>query len=213
VSPEAVIQWLRVDGLPSPKALCQDNISFITNAINQCYTSHSCSAQYSTDFVPTRLLDLRATPYDTPMLVITSTCPDTITKYAALSYCWGPDEDSKLQLKTSASTLRDRMKGIPVASMSPVMRDSVEVCRALSIRHLWIDSVCIIQGDTVDWDRESQVMGKIFMNSHVTICAVASASCMEGFLHRQPQRFPIQFRGHSGLPVMVLATSQRTLWN
>ncbi|KAK4448459.1 heterokaryon incompatibility protein-domain-containing protein [Podospora aff. communis PSN243] len=194
---EQLAQWLRTDGLPKPTVLCQDNIDFMQNAINLCCTSHGCSMQHESAFLPTRLLDVGVTPQDTPALVITATCRETITKYATLSYCWGPEEDAKLQLQTTVSTLEDRLIGIPVNTMSPVMRDAVDVCRALSIRHLWIDSICIIQdqdGDAVDWDHESQLMGKIFLNSHVTICAVSSASCQQGFLNRVLRRLPIPYK-------------------
>ncbi len=95
--------------------------------------------------IPTRLLDLGELPSDIPVLVETATSPVEISQYAALSYCWGPQPEADLQLRTDESTLQDRLRGIPANIMSPVMRDAVNVCRLLSVRHLWIDSLCIIQ--------------------------------------------------------------------
>lgn len=75
------------------------------------------------------------------------------------------------------------------------MKDAVTVCRSLSIGYLWIDSLCIIQdqkshsasSDTdggTDWQNESQMMGDIFSNAYVTICAANSSSCHQSFLER-----------------------------
>jgi len=66
--------------------------------------------------------------------------------------------------------------------MPPVMRDAIEACRALSIPYLWIDALCIIQDDSDDWNRESEVMGLIFQGAFITFCAIASTSCRQGFL-------------------------------
>jgi hypothetical protein len=57
---------------------------------------------------------------------------------------------------------------------------------------LWIDSLCIIQDDSDDWNEQSMVMGKIYNESTITIMAATSLTipnhepAPEGFLHRQP---------------------------
>jgi hypothetical protein len=80
--------------------------------------------------------------------------------------------------------------------MSAVMRDAVAVCRALSVRYLWIDALCIIQdaADSSDWERESEHVGKVFQNAYFTICAVASASCHQSFLDRRHDTFDFEFQ-------------------
>ncbi|KAL1852407.1 hypothetical protein VTK73DRAFT_9229 [Phialemonium thermophilum] len=179
-------EWLRLAELPGSTVIPEDSTRFMREAIGDC-CAHDPFCGLDSGFVPTRLLDLGDHPTDTPALVITKQHQQSIPRYAALSYCWGPAGDAAMQLKTDETTLPDRLRGIPLDSMSPVMRDAVEVCRALSVRYLWIDSLCIIQGrdgQTEDWDRESQLMGEIFMNSYVTICAVASDSCQQSFLRQ-----------------------------
>jgi hypothetical protein len=55
--------------------------------------------------------------------------------------------------------------------MAAVLVDAVELCRRLSIRYLWVDAVCIIQGSKEDWQREAALMGQVYANAFVTICS------------------------------------------
>lgn len=131
-------------------------------------------------YVPKRLVDLGSGPEPHPVLAT----PQLPLKapYATLSYCWGPESDAFKQLKTTPDNLAARSHHIDLEAMSPVMRDAAAVCRALDIRYLWIDALCIIQGDKADWDEQSAQMANIFGSAYLTICTLASSSCMEGFL-------------------------------
>jgi hypothetical protein len=62
----------------------------------------------------------------------------------------------------------------------------VEVTRALGIQFLWIDSLCIIQDDPEDWERESKRMEKVFASAYCTIAATSAKNSSEGFLRRKP---------------------------
>lgn len=57
-----------------------------------------------------------------------------------------------------------------------------KVCSRLAIRFLWVDVLCILQGDSRDWGEESQRLGKTFSGAHITICAASASSCQERFL-------------------------------
>ena len=41
----------------------------------------------------------------------------------------------------------------------------------LGCANLWIDALCIIQDDRLDWARESVKMGSVYENAHLTIAA------------------------------------------
>ena len=58
------------------------------------------------------------------------------------------------------------------------------VCRALHVRFLWIDALCIIQKDKdeQDWYTESGKMRHIYSNAKFVIAADDSTNCQEGFL-------------------------------
>lgn len=63
-------------------------------------------------------------------------------KYAALSYCWGNEE----QPKSTPENLKEWTKCISLKEISAVTKDAIQLYIALSIRYLWIDALCILQG-------------------------------------------------------------------
>ncbi|KAF3769152.1 HET-domain-containing protein, partial [Cryphonectria parasitica EP155] len=50
--------------------------------------------------------------------------------------------------------------------MTRVLKEAIQATRALNIAYLWIDALCIIQGDAEDWERESKMMGKIYSEAY-----------------------------------------------
>lgn len=136
-------------------------------------------------YLPKRLLDVGLDTHSEPKLIDTEQSGVDLErlKYGTLSYCWGPIEDSKRQLKLTSETKSAFCSSIPLHLMTPVLRDAIRVCRVLGLRYLWIDSLCIQQdGDGTDWEEQSEEMSHIFGHSWLTICAPASKSCLEGFL-------------------------------
>lgn len=105
-------------------------------------------------------------------------------RYAALSYCWGPKDEADKQLKTTRSTIQDRMARIEFGHLPPTVADAVQVCRKLGIRYLWVDALCIVQDDGDDWAREAFEMANVYANSFLTLCILQGASCTSGFLNR-----------------------------
>jgi len=64
----------------------------------------------------------------------------------------------------------------------------VRVTRGLGLQYLWIDSLCIIQDDSHDWDTESKLMERVFSSAYVTISASCSSGTDDGFLKdRRPK--------------------------
>ena len=82
-------------------------------------------------------------------------------RYAALSYCWGTAEEAQEQLKTTKASLADHRRGISLETMSTVLLDAVTACRAMNIRYLWCDAICILQDDVRDWEEQSVQMGDV----------------------------------------------------
>jgi hypothetical protein len=50
------------------------------------------------------------------------------------------------------------------------------------MQHVWIDSLCIVQDDGDDWQREAAKMGVIYESAYVTISATDAAASAHGFL-------------------------------
>jgi hypothetical protein len=97
-------------------------------------------------------------------------------KYAALSHCWGPQQTCI----TTKANLDSRKRGIPWAELPPTFQDSITFCLALGISYIWIDALCILQDDQVDWQIESSRMADIYQKSHITLAATSSDSGSSG---------------------------------
>lgn len=54
-------------------------------------------------------------------------------------------------------------------NLPPVFQEAVDFTRALGVRYLWIDSLCILQDDREEWAVEAQRMAGIFENSFLTL--------------------------------------------
>ncbi|MDB5271548.1 MAG: hypothetical protein JWP58_4588, partial [Hymenobacter sp.] len=83
---------------------------------------------------------------------------------------------------TTRRNIRAHKNGISTSKLPLTFQHAVEIARHLRIRYLWIDSLCIIQKDSDDWERESGRMADIYRNSYITIAATSSSGPHEGFL-------------------------------
>lgn len=101
--------------------------------------------------------------------------------YLALSYCWGSNQG----LVTTLENLEQMKQSIPFERLAKTCQDAVTITRRLNFKYLWIDSICIIQDDRGDWERESAAMGHIYVNAYLCIAATASRDSGSGiFKHR-----------------------------
>jgi hypothetical protein len=146
-----------------------------------------CSLIDDADFderarLPTRVLDVRG-HVDTDILLVEGN--GAHGRYCALSYCWGAPE--AYHLRTLHSNLSGHMTSISITSLPQTFRDAVALVRALDIDYLWIDSLCIIQDDEQDWDREAAKMGSLYRNAFLVIAAAGSEDPTGGlFITQSP---------------------------
>lgn len=176
-------------GFTGETALCPSNIRFIQEQFNRLERPVTGER-----FTPKRLLDLGMNESEEPRLVLTEQHETSFehVEYAALSYCWGQAEEAKRQLTLTKDNYEEFRKAIPFEKMTAVLIDAVTVCRVLKIRYLWIDALCIMQGpkEHSDWEQQSYEMNRIFGTSLLTICAIASPSCTQSFLHHVDRDSP-----------------------
>ncbi|OTA93785.1 hypothetical protein M434DRAFT_395319 [Hypoxylon sp. CO27-5] len=197
-TPGPCASWLRLSSYEPGYILGPTTVSWIQEKLKSSDTQSTTDELSDNAFLPTRLVRVDCQPI---RLIETSNGRSRITKtqsfkYAALSYCWGSPEQAKSQLKTERASLPTRLSSIEAHEMTRVLQDAIQTCRALSIPYLWIDALCIIQDDLKDWERESELLGDTFYNAHVTICAMSSESCNEGFLDRQLAQVEIPFQSN-----------------
>jgi hypothetical protein len=55
--------------------------------------------------------------------------------------------------------------GFTSESTTQLFQDAISVTRALGIRYLWIDALCILQDSVKDWEQESANMAAVYTNS------------------------------------------------
>ena len=84
--------------------------------------------------------------------------------------------------KTTLATLKSHKDGIQFSRLSQTFRDAIAITTRLKISYLWIDSLCIVQGDKDDWERESSRMCDVYENSYLTIAASISTGSDCSFL-------------------------------
>jgi hypothetical protein len=125
--------------------------------------------------LPTRVLDIQ----DFEAIVLLETTGQH-GQYIALSHCWGSSQN----FITTRSTISAMKRGFKLDEAPATFRDAILVTRALRQRYLWIDSLCIIQGDASDWAQESSKMANVYSNSYFTIAALNAYDDTKGFLRR-----------------------------
>lgn len=103
--------------------------------------------------------------------------------YAALSYSWGKDRSKRF--KTRDESYDERLNGFREDDLPQTILDAVILTRKLGLKHLWVDAICIIQGNKEDWATESAIMNEVYANSTITIAAAATKEAVEGFLKKR----------------------------
>lgn len=81
--------------------------------------------------------------------------------------------------------------------------EAIAVARTIGIWYIWIDSLCIVQDEAADWEREGQLMHQVYRNSYCNIAAVDSSD-RDGGLFRdrgevvKAQTIPVRFTAPVG---------------
>lgn len=108
-----------------------------------------------------------------------------LVRYTALSYCWGsPDDDQVQRGRTTDGNFASRHnQPFPVAELPATIRDAITMTRGCGLEYIWVDSVCIIQGNVDDWFTEANRMHEVYANAYFTICAASVDSASAGLFH------------------------------
>jgi len=163
----------------SPYGLSKNCIQFIKGWLEACTTSQGQGKHPRC--TPPELSDLPSRVIDVELLRLHCKEPDEKARYVALSHCWG----CQCPIQTTTENLDEHVLGLP--ALPPTFADAVAVTKALGIRYLWIDSLCIVQNSKEDWHAEVARMAEVYENAFFTISADAAADANEGFL-RYPSR-------------------------
>lgn len=97
--------------------------------------------------------------------------------YIALSHCWGV---GNLPMKTTKGNFQSHLHSLDFNYMPKTFKDAIIITRKLMIQYLWIDSLCIIQDDTHDWEREAMSMSLVYSGAYLTIAAASATDSRGG---------------------------------
>ncbi|KUJ19651.1 HET-domain-containing protein, partial [Mollisia scopiformis] len=112
--------------------------------------------------------------------------------YAVLTHCWGPSMPEAGVTKTD--TLSLHLNRINVAELPMSLRHALIIVKELGIPYIWIDSLCILQDSTEDWEVESAQMGHIYSHAWCTIAASSATDFQGGIKYIQGHRVQVSIR-------------------
>jgi hypothetical protein len=158
----------------------QQRVPVIDEWVNECLAKHPSCLPPKIDFLPTRLLDVGEGLGSKLRLVESVDIPKkpgNFPKFMALSHCWGK---SRPFLVLSSSSIEILSDGIELDQLPRTFKDAARVVQMLGRRYLWIDSLCIKQDSSVDWEKEAAQMDSIYRNAHLTLAAASSTDSNGG---------------------------------
>jgi hypothetical protein len=164
-----------------------------------CADGHrDCASERPDVPLPTRCIDVR----DEKIIRVVEPGGSS-GKYMCLSHQWGKEG---MPLKLTKDTRDELYSGINAADLPATFRDAVGITKRLGCDYLWIDSLCIVQDDMDDWDKEAANMASIYSRSVLMIAAAAATGPRDGLFRSPVAQFtdisPLQM-AQSGLPFSV----------
>lgn len=131
---------------------------------------------------PSRLLELAPSSFR----ILRTAVDRPQGPYVTLSYCWGPNPAF---LRLTAWNEKELEAGVSTSRLPLAFQEAISVIQGLSLRYVWIDSLCIIQrgpGSADEWETESARMHKIYADSVLTLALACVASPEESILNQYP---------------------------
>ncbi|KAF8854065.1 HET-domain-containing protein [Acephala macrosclerotiorum] len=167
--------------------------------INKCEHEHEECPGSDLAELPTRLIEI--SPPGAPEYARITSTKGRKGIYAALSYCWGGPRE----LASTTANFEAYHEMLPYPKLPQTVLDAFQIARDLGLRYIWIRSLCIIQEDQADVDKEMAQMLQVYQNALVTMCVAGAETCQEGFL--QKKKHP---DGPSYVPIRI--DQERFAW-
>jgi hypothetical protein len=188
-----------------PAAGSPTHFEIIRQWLRDCDTHPQCrESSQQENCLPTRLIDVGV---DGDYAVrLWEPGPTDAAEYIALSHPWGTGH----HFVTLPSNLEQHKAGIALAALPATFRDAVRTTRAIGKRHLWIDSICIVQGPDGDFQSEAEKMETVFSTAYCVLAASRARNQCDGFLgpRRQGDYVAVQVE-ETGPPLYVCENIDR----
>ena len=162
--------------------------------MQECENNHTACALAHESLLPMRVLDVVALE-NTGKLKLAESTDRQHRSYVALSYVWGKEPFLRL-LSENRETLMD---GILLKDLPKTIKDAVQVTRALNVRYLWVESLCILQDSDTDKALRLPHMNAYYRQATAVISASGATDVCSGFLGFQSTEDDIYSRVKSRL--------------
>ncbi|KAH8203765.1 hypothetical protein TruAng_002058 [Truncatella angustata] len=174
----------------------QSSWSFVLTELRKCEINHKACIQYGRPWCPTRLLRLSMTDEGKLLMRLVSTDSSLdAPRYTTLSHMWGKN----VTLQLTSKNLEELKRDIPAHIMPKKYLDAAVATWKLGVRHLWIDSLCIMQDSSADWEHESAAMDRTYRHGYCNIAACSAQLNTDGlFYSREPLLFQAGLTEYNG---------------
>jgi hypothetical protein len=138
--------------------------------IESCLKDHTYCRNFQRNSIKQAEMPTRVLEVSTTTIKLRCGVEKNDFEYLVLSHMWGENHAQQLQLLEA--NLSDFQTEIPMQELasSTTFVEAIRVTRTLGYRFLWIDSLCIIQDSTSDWEYEAARMAIVYGNA---VCNIA----------------------------------------
>lgn len=98
-----------------------------------------------------------------------------------MTLIWASNRGKNQLVKLLRKNIDQFHSFIDLDTLHKSSQDAVHMTRALGIEYLWIDSLCIIQDDKADTQREINRMHAIYSGAALNLVADSATDCDGGF--------------------------------
>jgi hypothetical protein len=155
--------------------------------LRTCSTNHEvCNSNHNLAYSavrPARVLDASTTTVRLVSKVSWTT--EGNPAYMTVSHKWKSRGMPKL-LKCNIGEMHQALK---LQTLPATFRDAVALARALKIRYVWIDALCIVQDDSDELQHEISNMGQNYRNAFLNVGALQAAEAREDMMGESPGLF------------------------
>lgn len=149
-----------------------ESLAFTKDWMLRCQSHDTCVLTRVDLGLPKRALDISRSD---GIIMLRETEAEK-APYATLSYRWGDG----VPLRTTQSTLEQHRAGIPLESFPATLKDAIVFAKDLGFQYVWIDALCIIQDDSLDWQQQSAAMTAIYHGCSLNIAIADAPNCNSG---------------------------------
>ncbi|KAF7940856.1 uncharacterized protein EAE97_007041 [Botrytis byssoidea] len=146
--------WKRQCYTSTELGCTEESTALAQEWLQECSSSHSaCRQGEEASVLPTRLIKIDR---------------------QEIRLCISANESCSKSITTPKGQSTSFLEKIPYDKLCKTFRDAIYIARVLGFSWLWIDSLCIIQGDPEDWSKEASRMASVYGLSSLNIAATAA---------------------------------------